>query len=84
MSSNTHATGRILKTAPRPPGSLVGPMSLPLSYNRRDYKMSPSGSVLKKRKRSGHGGLFIDSDKKGKGGANRYRRNKLLDAEPIE
>lgn len=74
----------MLKAVNRPPGSLVGPMCLPLSYNIKDYKISQEGSVLRKGKRYGQGSLFIDSEKKGKGGANRYRSNKLLDAKPIE
>ncbi len=80
MSSKTNPTQKILKKISRPPGALVGPMMLPLSYNTKDYRITNDGRAIKSRHSS-------DLKKKGRGnskGALRYRSNKLLDEGPIE
>lgn len=72
MSSDTHATTKQKKKTNHPPGTLKGPMRLPISYNREDYIIDDDGRVNKIRRDKGRGT-----------NANRHRKNKLLDAEPI-
>lgn len=80
MSSKTHPVSKVKKGTYLPPGTIVGPMKLPLSYNMSDYVVSPDGDASKV-KRRGEG-----SEDKGRyvKGALRYRRNKLLDGAPLE
>lgn len=80
MSSNTHPVKKVKKGVRLPPGTIVGPMRLPLSYNMSDYIVSESGDASKI-KRRGDG-----SEEKGRyaKGALRYKRNKLLDGDPLE
>ena len=71
FNSNTHATGKILKTPFLPPGTKMGPMNLPLSYCTKDYSITKDGKTVKAKK------------KRADSGASRYSTNKLLDGDPI-
>lgn len=48
---STHPVEKELKTPGIPPGTKIGPMGLPVSYNRKDYKLSgkTTGSASPKR-----------------------------------
>ena len=48
---STHPIERELKVPRIPPGTRVGPMNLPVSYNTKFYKLdtNPSGRELPKR-----------------------------------
>ncbi len=84
MSAKTHPIKKIPKIAPKKPGTPTGPMDLPISYNKKDYKVEKNGDVTSLKRSSGHFARICNPQgRKGSGGPLRYRKNKLLEAAPI-
>jgi len=85
LSAKTNPTTKTPKIAPKKPGTPTGPMRLPISYNKKDYKVEKSGEVTSLKRSSGHfARVYNPQGRKGSGGPLRYRKNKLLEADPIQ
>lgn len=85
MCPKTNPTQKVPKIIRKKPGTPTGPMGLPISYNKKDYKIEKGGKVTSLKKSRGHSTrIYNPQGKKGSGGPLRYRTNKLLDAAPIE
>ena len=85
MSAKTHPIKKIPKIAPKKPGTPTGPMELPISYNKKDYKVEKNGDVTSLKRSSGHcARIYNPQGRKGSDGPLRYRKNKLLEAAPIQ
>lgn len=77
LSHKTRPTFKTPKDAPKAPGTPSGPMGLPLSYNVKEYKLKPDLAA------SGKMRVSKAVRRRGASGAARYKKNKLLNQDPI-